>query len=210
MARVSRPPGFDMTYKPDKATFLPPWRERLPAVVYFGIVCAIGLAIMVAPYLPDGTWLYQTVVVGDRHRVMTSSGFAILLFVSGLAALMRRYMSGVVVHPDGIETREVLPMGVPRVKKLRWAQIDRVAIPASTAGVARASVTHAPSKITKIRLDLWDGSHQFLPDVAKLADLALMIERVALARAIPIEGGTGMVDDLGNPFGDDEEDEEAA
>jgi hypothetical protein len=46
--------------------------------------------------------------------------------------------------------------------------------------------------------------------VAKLADLALMIERVALARAIPIEGGTGMVDDLGNPFGDDEENEEAA
>lgn len=204
MARVSRPPGFEMTYKPTKATFLPPWKERMPAVVYFGIVCAIGLAITVAPYLP-GTWLYQTVVVGDQTRVMTSTSFAILLFVSGLAALMRRYMSGVVVHPYGIETREVLAMGVPRIKKLRWAQIDRVAIPASTAAVARASVTQAPSKLTKIRLDLWDGSHQFLPEVAKLPDLALMIERVAMARAIPIEGGTGMVDDLGSPFPEDEE-----
>ncbi len=29
-----------------------------------------------------------------------------------------------------------------------------------------------------------------------------MLERVALARAIPIEGGTGLVDDLGNPLGD--------
>jgi hypothetical protein len=31
-----------------------------------------------------------------------------------------------------------------------------------------------------------------------------MLERVALARAIPVEGGTGLVDDLGNPLlGDD-------
>jgi hypothetical protein len=30
----------------------------------------------------------------------------------------------------------------------------------------------------------------------------MMLERVALARAIPIEGGTGLVDDLGNPLGD--------
>ncbi len=204
MARVSRPPGFDMTYKPTKATFLPPWRERLPTVLYFGIVCTIGLAIVAAPLLPDGTWLYQTVVVGDRMRVMPAQFFALMLFVSGLAAMMRRYMSGVIVHPDGIETREVLPMGVPRIKRLAWAQIDRVAIPATPSGVARAPVESAPSKLKKIRLDLWDGSHQFLPEVAKLPDLALMIERVALARAIPIEGGTGMVDELGSPFEDDE------
>lgn len=205
MARVSRPPGFDMTYKPTKATFLPPWKERLPTVLYFGVVCTIGLAIVAAPLLPDGTWLYQTVVVGDRMRVMPAQFFALMLFVSGLAAVMRRYMSGVIVHPDGIETREVLPMGVPRIKKLAWAQIDRVAIPATPSGVARASVQTTPSKLKKIRLDLWDGSHQFLPEVAKLPDLALMIERVALARAIPIEGGTGMVDELGSPFEDDEE-----
>lgn len=205
MARVSRPPGFDMTYKPSKETFLPPWRERLPTLIYFGAVSAIGLAIVTAPLLPTGTWLYQTVVVGDRMRVMPSTFFALLLFVSGLAALMRKYMSGVIVHPDGIETREVLPLGVPRIRRLAWAQIDRVAIPASPSGVARAPVESAPSRVRKIRLDLWDGSHQFLPEVARLPDLALMIERVALARAIPIEGGTGMVDDLGNPFGDDEE-----
>jgi hypothetical protein len=204
MARVSRPPGFDMTYKPTKATFLPPWKERLPTVVYFGIVCTVGLSIVAAPLLPDGTWLYQAVVVGDRMRVMPAQFFALMLFVSGLAAVMRRYMSGVIVHPDGIETREVLPMGVPRIKKLAWAQIDRVAIPATPSGVARASVQTTPSKLKKIRLDLWDGSHQFLPEVAKLPDLALMIERVALARAIPIEGGTGMVDELGSPFEDDE------
>ena len=205
MARVSRPPGFDMTYKPTKATFLPPWKERLPTLVYFGVVSVIGLGVVTAPLLPTSTWLYQAVVVGDRMRVMPSTFFALLLFMSGLAALLRQYMSGDIVHPDGIETREVLPLGVPRIKKLAWAQIDRVAIPASPSGIAQARVEIAPSTMKKIRLDLWDGSHQFLPDVAKLPDLALMIERVALARAIPIEGGTGMVDDLGSPFEDEEE-----
>jgi len=33
--------------------------------------------------------------------------------------------------------------------------------------------------------------------------LGLLLERVALARAIPIEGGTGLLDDLGNPMEDE-------
>jgi len=36
--------------------------------------------------------------------------------------------------------------------------------------------------------------------VARTRDLGMMLERVALARAIPLEGGTGMLDDLGNPL----------
>ncbi len=204
MARVSRPPGFEMTYKPAKATFLPPLRERAPTLIYFGVVSILVLAISVAHMLPDGTWLYQFVVDGDRARYMTSTSFAILLFTSGMAAMVRRYMSGVIVHPHGIETREVLTLGVPRVKTLTWAQIDRVAIP-RTADPSVAPAPPTAPRLTKIRLDLWDGSHQFLPDVAKLADLALVIERVALARAIPIEGGTGMVDELGSPFEEDDD-----
>jgi hypothetical protein len=204
MARVSRPPGFDMTYRPVRATFLPPWKERLPATAYFGVVSLVGLAVTVAPYLPESTWIYQTVVVADRMRAMPAAVFATLLFVSGLAAMLRQYMSGVIVHPDGIETREVY-VGVPRIKRFSWAQIDRIAIPPAPEAVARAAVdeTRLAGKITKIRLDLWNGSHMFLPNVAKLGDLALMIERVALARAIPIEGGTGQIDDLGSPFEDD-------
>ncbi|MFS8070749.1 MAG: hypothetical protein ACMG6S_30655, partial [Byssovorax sp.] len=54
--------------------------------------------------------------------------------------------------------------------------------------------------VKPIRLDLWDGSQTWLPDVAKSLELGMLLERVALARAIPIEGGTGFLDDLGNPL----------
>lgn len=204
MARVSRPPGFDMTFRPGKSAFGPPWSVRLPSTLYFAAACILGLGVVLAPHFPSDSWLYREVVLGDQRRVFTSSAAAIILFVSAFASVARQSMSGVIVHPDGIETREVLAFGVPRVKKLAWAQIDRVAIPRAPEADARAmpAATAAGTKITKIRLDLWNGHQQFLPDVAKVGDLALVLERVALARAIPIEGGTGLVDEILG--GDDE------
>lgn len=197
-----------MTYRPAKATFLPPLGRRLPAMLYFGVANVVALAVVAAPHLPN-TWLYRFVVLQDQYRVMTSTAFAVLIFTSAFAAFVRQTMTGVIVHPDGIETREVLPLGVPRIKRWAWAQIDRVAIPPQAAEggpVPVAPATEggpAPRRFTKIRLDLWNGRHEFLPDVSKGSDLALMIERVALARAIPIEGGTGLLDDLESPFGED-------
>jgi len=38
--------------------------------------------------------------------------------------------------------------------------------------------------------------------VAKMAELGILLERIALARAIPIEGGTGVLDEMGNPLDD--------
>ena len=58
---------------------------------------------------------------------------------------------------------------------------------------------------TTVRLDLWDGTRTWLPQVARAGELGVILERVALARAIPIEGGTGLVDDLENPLADDDE-----
>lgn len=207
MARISRPPGFDMTYRPTKAAFLPPWKVRAPALLYFAVACTIALGVAVAPRLPSGSWLYDVVVRGDQTRVMSAGFFAALIFLSASAAVLRQLMSGVVVFPEGIETREVLPLGLPRIRRLAWAQIDRVAIPAAPEAVAAGRTGR--TGFTKIRLDLWNGTHQYLPDVARTSDLALLIERVALARAIPIEGGTGMVDELGHPFGERDEEDEA-
>ena len=90
------------------------------------------------------------------------------------------------------DVRELLSLGWPRVRRFHWSQIDRVFVP-SFQGAREAKT---------IRLDLWDGTRTWLPDVAKASELGMMLERVALARAIPIEGGTGLVDDLGNPLGD--------
>lgn len=205
MARISRPPGFDMTYRPKKAVFGPTWGTRLPATLYFGVASLVLAAVLVAPRFPQDSWLFRQVVMGDYHRVVSSMSCAIFLFVSGLAAFLRQQMSGVIVHPDGIETREVLTMGVPRIKKYQWAQIDRIGIPMASEAMRKGPVDQGAGKMTKIRLDLWDGSRLFLPDVAKTSELSVMIERIALARAIPIEGGSGMLDELGNPFGDGED-----
>lgn len=203
MARVSRPPGFDMTYRPTKATFLLPWQVRLPATLYFGAACALGLAVVLAPVLPN-TWLYRVVVEQDRYRFVTAPALAIFVFISALAAILRQQLTGVVVRPDGIETREVIAFGMPKIRRLAWAQIDRVIIPQAPALDPKAPPPTGPKKI---RLDLWNGAFEFLPDVAQKNELAMIIERVALARAIPIEGGTGRLDELGNPFADDEDED---
>ena len=207
MARVSRPPGFDMTLRPRKAIFLMPLRQRLPSLIYFTVAVSVGTAIFLAPYMSPGSWLYQYVVVGDRYRVMGTTPFAILVFLSALAAVIQQNMAGVILHPDGIETREVLSMGVPRFKRWTWLQIDRVCIPEPPSKTPSKDPSGLPKR-TKIQLHLWNGTQAFLPTVSNNVDLSVMLERVALARAIPIEGGTGLIDELGNPFGED--DDEAA
>lgn len=204
MARPSRPPGFDMTYKPKKATFAPPLVRRLPAMIYFGVACLIGITVLVAPLTPHESWLYQYVVQRDYNRIMGSQVFAILIFASAAAAMLRQTMSGVVVHTDGIETREVIAFGLPKFKRYAWAQIDRVRIPSTNpAAIARQAVDRVDNPLAgQVRLDLWDGTKVWLPSVQKASELGTTIERVALARAIPIEGGSGMLDELGSPFDD--------
>jgi hypothetical protein len=87
-------------------------------------------------------------------------------------------MRGVVVHPGGVETRDLLSMGWPRVRRFAWPQIDKIVLDAGP----------------DIALDLWDGRRELLPQVNDRKNLALLLERVALARAIPISGATGTVD----------------
>jgi hypothetical protein len=199
MSRQSRPPGFDMTYKPKKMSFGPPLLTRLPSTIYFGIVALVTLTVFAAPLMPRESWIYREVVIGDQSRVFSAGLCSLFLLASGLAAFMRQQMSGVVVFPDGLLFREIYGPGIPRMRRYAWSQIDRVAIPSSKP---------KPEAPKKIRVDLWDGTREWLPDVAKLTDLAVLIERVALARAIPVEGGTGLIDELGSPF--EGEEEEAA
>src|SRR5262249_19780338 len=124
---------------------------------------------------------------------------------SALAAVLREQMRGVIVHPEGIDVRELLSLGWPRVRRFYWSQIDRVFVPpCHDGGLTRddsRSAPQTPAQTTpSIRLDLWDGARTWLPEVARRSELGVMLERVALARAIPLEGGTGLIDDLGNPL----------
>jgi len=188
-----------MTYRPERrVAFGPPLRERAPSLAYFAFALLVTGVIIYGQNASSGSWLFEYVVEGDRHRLVPSSVCAIILFLSALAAVLREQMRGVIVHPEGLELRELFGFGLPRVRRLAWTQIDRVAVPSAEA---RAEALKE-GKSRSIRLDLWDGSRTWLPEVSNLMELAVMLERVALARAIPIEGGTGMLDDLGNPLTD--------
>jgi hypothetical protein len=183
-----------MTYRPERRiAFGPPLRQRLPAFAYLAFAVIVTGVIVYGQHAPTSSTLFHYVVEGDRGRVISSSVCAIILFTSALAAVLREQMRGVVLHPDGIDVRELLSLGWPRVRRFHWSQIDRVFVPPAEG--------QAPAKL--IRLDLWDGTRTWLPDVAKATELGMMLERVALARAIPIEGGSGLVDDLGNPLAGD-------
>jgi hypothetical protein len=180
-----------MSYRPERSVaFGPPIRQRLPSLAYLTFALAVCGLIAYGQRAPSGSALFHYVVEGDSGRVIPSSVAAIILFTSALAAVAREQMRGVILHPEGIDVRELLSLGWPRVRRFHWSQIDRVFVPPADGG--QASKT--------IRLDLWDGTRTWLPDVARKSELGMMLERVALARAIPIEGGTGLVDELGNPL----------
>lgn len=186
-----------MTYRPDKReTFGPPLRERALTLAYVAFSVVVVGFILYGQNAPSNSIFFKYVVEGDRHRIVSSSVCAIILGVSASAAFLREQMRGVVVHPDGIELRELLSFGIPKVRRFTWAQIDRVFVPAVNPAAGE------PKHSGSVRLDLWDGSRTWLPRVSNNARLSVLLERVALARAIPVEGGSGLVDDLGNPLED--------
>jgi hypothetical protein len=182
-----------MTYKPtSRVSFSPPLGERWLTFAYLAFALLVSAAIAYGQVAPSSSIFFRYVVEGDQHRLVPSSACAIVLVVSALAAFLREQMRGVIVHPDGIELRELLSFGMPRVRRYAWAQIDRVFVPPAAPS--------ATAKVPAIRLDLWDGTRTFLPHVRNESALGVLLERVALARAIPFEGGNGALDDLGNPL----------
>jgi hypothetical protein len=194
MARPSRPPGFDMTYRPEgSVSFGPPLKDRLPWLGYLAFALLISGVIVYGQHAPSNTWLFRYVVEDDRHRIVPASVCAIILFCSAIAAVLRDQMRGVVVHPEGIELRELLSFGVPRVRRWSWSQIDKLRLPA-----VEKKDNAEPVLRGNIGLDLWDGTSTLLPQVNNALGLAMTLERVALARAIPIEGATGLLDDIAN------------
>jgi hypothetical protein len=174
-------------------------RERLATLAYVtfaGVVCAI---IVYGQLAPSNSRIFHYVVEGDRHRMVSSTVCAIVLAASAAAAFVREQMRGVVVHPDGIELRELLTFGWPRVRRYHWSQIDKMVVPD-----AKPKPGTPAARIGNVGIDLWDGSRTWLPKVANWVGLAVALEKVALARAIPIEGGTGLIDDLTNASDDED------
>lgn len=188
VTRRSRPPGFDMTYRPRESVFAAPLAVRVPSLVYLVIALAVSAFVLMGQQASSGTWVFHYVVEEDVRRTMSIHTFAIILLVSSLALVVRASMRGVRIYPDGVEARDVLNFIVPKLKRYRWPQIEQIVVEGSS----------------HISFDLWDGSRAYLPEVSDRALLASTLEHIARARAIPIRGGAPP-DDLEQPDLDDPE-----
>ncbi len=164
---------FEMAYSPvarRAVSFGPPLRQRIPSLLFFlfGTVL-VGLVLTAYYIASSNSALYVWIVDGDRARPLPSAVLAVVIFLSALGTVVRARMRGVIVHPDGIEGRYLLPMGVPRVKRWTWAQVERVVVDDEGA-----------------MLELWDTTYERLPDVARPKEMAALLEEIARERRIVV------------------------
>jgi hypothetical protein len=165
-----------MTYQPEECAFGPPWTARIPSLLYLFSAAAVGILVLVGENSGSNTVLFDYVVAQDPDRVMSIRTLSLVLLIGAISSVARASMRGVRVYPDGVEAREVHNFVVPRVRRYKWPQMERIVLDMKS-GVA---------------LDLWDGSRAFLPDVSNRTKLESTLERVAAARAIPVRGGAGL------------------
>ena len=160
-----------MTYRPAETVFPPPWSVRIPSLIY--LLVAIGVIAFVAiGYSSDSSsWIYEYTVERDVRRIMGSRTFAGLISLSALATVLRSGMRGVRLRPDGLEYRDIMGVGWPKIRRYRWAQIDGI-------------VLDQPSSIA---LDLWDGTRSFLPLVNDRQGLSAALEEVPRLRSGPTD-----------------------
>lgn len=179
MARESRAPGFDMTYRPAQAvSFGPPWKSWLLPGAYFLLSIALLAAVTLAYLSQQETWLFRYVVEGDAHRFVGSRVLALVFFIGGVAVLVRTSMRGVVVHPEGIEARYIGALGWPKVRNCTWAEIDELVFDKQAVAVG-----------------LWNGDRIWLPPVGNDQSMRRSLQKVAQARAIPMKGAAAPAPD---------------
>ena len=179
-----------MTYRPTETSFGPPLLLRVPSLLYAALAVGAVIVVLVAEASPSSSWLYVNVVERGVRGIMSARTCAACLVVGAIASLLRTNMRGVRVRGDGVEYRDIVSLGIPRLKRFKWAQIDRV-------------ILDSPRSVA---LDLWDGTRAFLPEVSDRPSLSATLEKVAHARAIPVRGGKGL-DEL--PESGEFEDEDA-
>lgn len=165
-----------MTYRPAETSFGPPFAAHLPSLFYLAIAIGAAIAVFVAEQSSPGSFLYQQIVERSLRGFVSARAVAALLVFGALSSLIRTSMRGVRIRGDGLEFRDVVTLGIPRMRRYRWAQIDRILLDAASGVV----------------LELWDGSRAYMPEVSDRSALAAALEKVAHARAIPVRGGHGL------------------
>lgn len=163
---------FEMAYSPadsDRFRFGPPFRQRIPSL--FFLIIAVGMLVTVLYGESAGsssrlsTWLAQQ----DRGRPIGSLGLSIIIVASALGTVARAQMRGLVVRADGVEARYLLALGIPRIRRWTWAQVERIVVDDRS-----------------VMLELWHGEYERLPAVADHAGLCELLERIAAGRKLRV------------------------
>lgn len=162
-----------MTYRPAESMFGPPFSARIPSMLYLGV--ALVVVLLVASAETGQSAVLHAYLIQRPHPIEART-FAALLVLGALASLLKANMRGVRIRGDAVEYRDVAPLGWPKVRRYKWAQIDRIVFEGERS----------------IALDLWDGTRAFLPLVSDPRALSSVLETIAAARAIPVKGGAGL------------------
>jgi hypothetical protein len=163
---------FTMAYSPEKGdrfAFGPPLWQRAPSLVYLGFALTLACVVFAAYHGSSNSSLYRWVVEGDSTRPLGSVPLTFLIVFSAVATVVRAGMRGVVVTADGVEARYLLAMGLPRIRKWTWPQIDRLVLDEEN-----------------VMLELWDGTYERLPRVREGKALTELLARIAVARNRPV------------------------
>ena len=154
---------FEMSYSPpadERVRFAAPFRQRLPSLIFLGLALGFALLVALAYQAPDANSVFTWIAEGDRQRALTSQVFSIVMLLCAAATVLRAHMRGIIISPDWIVVRSMLPLGIPYAKRWGWPQVHRVI-------VDRRSIA----------LELMDTSFNALPpvqDPKKLRDLLFM------------------------------------
>ncbi len=165
-----------MTYRPAETAFGPPFRAKLPSFLYLFVALCAVMTVLLAERSPAGSFLYVNIVARGAHGFIGARAVALMLVLGAISSMIRANMRGVRIRGDGVEYRDIVSLGLPKLRRYRWAQIDRI-------------VLDLPDCVA---LDVWDGTRAFLPEVADRETLAAALEKIAAARAIPVRGGAGL------------------
>ncbi len=164
---------FEMTYSPPaggKLKFGPPIAARVPSAIYLAGALVLGALVLYAyEAASSSSILFVWVVEKDRGRPLSANVLTVIVVVSALATVLRTHMRGVLISEDWIEARYLLPLGIPRSRRWAWTQVLRVVLDG-----------------TRIALELWDGSFERLPDVAKGRELVDVVLQHAQQRRIDV------------------------
>jgi hypothetical protein len=164
---------FEMTYSPPvggRKKFGPPLRAHVGPAVYLVGALTMGLVVLYGYTLAASTSrVFAWVVMRDRDRPLSASVLATIVVVSAIATVVRTRMRGVVLSDDWVETRSLLAFGIPRARRWAWAQVLRVVLDG-----------------TRVAFELWDGSFEHLPDVARAPDMVKLVLSHAQRRRIDV------------------------